>query len=198
MNLEKSCEASVKMLEFEKKILLSAEEYQFLNLHFFANAKTVQQNNYYFDTEKLELNGKKTTARIREINGTFKSMIKDHSATQADCSVENLCTTSQNYDDAYFVQMGLLCHGKLHTERKILVVGDVQLMLDKNDYLGVIDYELEIEYQAGFENNALMLIKQISDSLNQNALSNNSDDFKNRIGIGKTKSERFFERKITM
>lgn len=182
------------MLEFEKKIILNKHEYEFLDSNFFNDAQIIHQTNYYYDTPKLELNEKNITARIRETDGKFVSMIKDHSDRQTDCSIETICNTSNEYDETYFRKLGLSCYGKLHTMRKIIIFSNIYFMLDKNEYLDVVDYELEIEYQVGFEKKAMQCIKQLSEVLKENVVVSCSEEFMRRLGTSESKTERFFKR----
>ena len=70
-------------------------------------------------------------------------------------------------------------------------------MLDKNEYFDTVDYELEIEYSVELEGNAFDSINAIAEILFRNGILNTDSELINRIGVGKNKSERFFERKIT-
>ena len=183
------------MLEFEKKIMLSEAEYAFLENNVFANAQTTNQTNYYYDNEMYEMNKRGITFRIREIDGVYITIIKDHSKKDTDCSVERQFNLDSVYNDLFLKKMGLFCHGSLRTKRNTLVLNDVQVMLDKNEYLGTVDYELEIEYPTESEDNALNAVNTIAEILFRNGILNTDSEFINRIGIGKNKSERFFERK---
>lgn len=57
------------MVEFEKKILISKEEYRVLWEEMGKNAPTTVQINHYFDTENHAMNKKGITCRIRQENG---------------------------------------------------------------------------------------------------------------------------------
>ncbi|MBQ7335743.1 MAG: hypothetical protein IJW92_04665 [Clostridia bacterium] len=52
------------MIEFEKKILLTKEEYDCLFAHFGQEKPRVKQVNYYFDTDDFLMNRKNITCRI--------------------------------------------------------------------------------------------------------------------------------------
>lgn len=184
------------MLEFEKKIMLTEAEYVFLENSVFANTQTINQTNYYYDNELYEMNKRGITFRIREIDGVYITIMKDHSKKDTDCSVERQFNLDSVYNDSFLKKMGLSCHGNLHTERNTLVLNDVQVMLDKNEYLDTVDYELEIEYPMELEDNALNSINTIAEILFRNGILNTASELINRIGVGKNKSERFFERKI--
>lgn len=184
------------MLEFEKKIMLSEAEYVFLKNNVFANAQTTNQTNYYYDNEMYEMNKRGITFRIREIDGVYITIMKDHSKKDTDCSVERQFNLDSVYNDIFLKKMGLLCHGSLHTQRTTLVLDDIQVMLDKNEYLDTMDYELEFEYPMESEENAFNSINTIAAILFRNGILNTDSELINRIGVGKNKSERFFERKM--
>ncbi|MBQ2114568.1 MAG: hypothetical protein II195_05705, partial [Selenomonadales bacterium] len=67
--------------------------------------------------------------------------------------------------------------------------------LDKNDYLDFTDYELEVEYPAQFEDQAVAIVLYIAEALYSVALIDRREDFMQRVGICNNKSSRFFERK---
>ena len=68
------------MLEFEKKIILSPQEYDFLVRLQDQSAEKIEQINHYYDTDDFALNRKGITYRIREINDEFTATIKNHRA----------------------------------------------------------------------------------------------------------------------
>ena len=70
------------------------------------------------------------------------------------------------------------------------------MVLDCNEYLGTTDYELEVEYQSGCENNAMQLLDKVSDIFIAYGLLDSRSSFIDRVGRPKSKSERFFERKL--
>ena len=59
------------MIELEKKLLLTKEEFNSLLLYFGNEKQCVKQVNYYFDTEDLSMNRQGVTCRIRLKNGTY-------------------------------------------------------------------------------------------------------------------------------
>lgn len=183
------------MLEFEKKIMLHEDEYNALDSHIFSDANLIKQTNYYYDNNAFEMNKSGITVRIREIDGVYLTLMKDHSKKDSDCSVETYYNLDYEYNDIFLRKMGLCCHGKLHTERKMLVYDNVKVFLDKNSYLDIVDYELEVEYRFGFENDAFDSINKTISVLIHHDIIKTSEVILSRIGIGKSKSARFFERK---
>ena len=54
------------MKEFERKMLLSKDEYDILMKYLEKSGSTTRQVNYYFDTDDFLMNKKGVTCRIRE------------------------------------------------------------------------------------------------------------------------------------
>ena len=135
--------------EFEKKLLLNESEFYTLRELLFSgeNAKYDDQVNYYYDTQNHELNQKGITCRIRQKNGAFKGTIKTHFNNGDDGShEENFRVDSLPYQYVVGSSMVTL-QGSLYTRRcEIAPFPGIRLMLDQNWYLGICDFELEIEY----------------------------------------------------
>jgi len=178
------------MLEFEKKIILNRAEYTFLK-DLFKPSAMVTQINYYYDTDSFDMNKNGITCRIREKDSTYKTVIKDHQKEWQDCSIENIYCESSVYDDSFFKSMGLCCQGILSTNRIIFFSNSVIIMLDKNSYLGTIDYELEIEYEPCFEKQAEQTINFIAESLVSNNYIQSANEFCMKKNTA-SKSSRFF------
>lgn len=185
------------MIECEKKIMLSEQEYVFIRNFFQLFDSEFVQKNYYYDTLNLDMNKSGITCRIREKNHKYSVEIKQHNVDWDDVSIENCESVHKKYNDSFFRNIGLFCYGELHTERKILNFNNIHLMLDKNLYLGTVDYELEIEYQVEFEKDAFRTIEMIEEALICGRILNCKGEFVIRVGSNKNKSERFFERTIS-
>lgn len=180
------------MLEYEKKIFLTEDEY--LNLLRLGCGKklTTIQTNYYYDSDDYKMNMQGITCRIREKGGKYKATIKAHKQSNKECSIEKTKDALNEYDDRLFSGMHLKLQGSLTTERAILYSdNECEVVLDKNTYLGMTDYELEVEYLPGFEEYATELIYRYINIM-----------YPLKIcmlilpqRVSKSKSERFFERK---
>ena len=181
------------MLEFEKKVLLNKSEFDFLK-SILKSTEMVRQVNYYYDTASFEMNDNSITCRIREKDGVYSAVIKEHHTQWQDCSIENVCFSGDTYNDEFFKSMGLVCHGILSTNRMVVHMGNITLMLDKNTYLGIEDYELEIEYDAEFENEAEQVLQNLSEMLAKHKYLNDQNDLSAR-NISAHKSCRFFTAK---
>ncbi len=184
------------MLEFEKKVMLTPKEYEFLKKYRYAAAENAVQINYYYDTDDFELNRKEITCRIREKNGICTATVKEHRLKGGDCSVENSNAVKDRYDDSIFREMGLCCQGSLETFRSTYTpVSGLKIMLDRSAYLGTVDYELEIEYEKACGDAVNEEFKQIIAQMLEGKILMNADAFRTRIGHSKNKSARFFSRK---
>ncbi len=185
------------MLEYEKKIMLTANEYHTLAMTSRCqNMPKHLQTNYYFDDDNFTMNKKGITCRIRHKNGKYTACVKNHNTNHSDCSIELNLSEDIKFDPQFFKTIGLYCQGELVTERIVIYKdSDCEIMLDRNIYLGHTDFELEVEYCQEGEPKAEKLIKSIASYLALNPKYENVDNYLNRVGKGKTKSERFFEMK---
>lgn len=183
------------MIEFEKKILLTKEEYTCLLHHFGDKNQPVKQINYYFDTKDLFMHRQGITCRIRLKNGTYVATMKQHTPN-SDFSTEKQLEVRAGLDDNSFVDMGLELQGELITNRCPIIKNDTcEAVLDKNDYLGYTDYELEIEYLAGHEAEANAIMQDCIRILQHNNLSLTPEEINSHSNKVPNKSNRFFERK---
>lgn len=185
------------MLELEKKILLTEKEYIALAMNLCKSVPVLMQTNYYFDTEDYSMNKKEITCRIRAKNGKFKSTVKRHYTGDEDCSTEIDGEVKDYFDLDAFKDMGLILQGSLVTERIVMHKEKFcKAVIDRNTYLGFTDYELEIEYIEGHGDEAMHIIKDIAKKISNYLKFYPAEEFLTRIGKSKSKSERFFERKL--
>lgn len=180
------------MTECEKKLLLSEEAYNALMERFSsAQKQIVTQINYYFDTDDFAMNRQDTTCRIRLKDGQYQATMKRHAAG-TDQSTETEMEIYAGLDHNAFTDMGLKLWGALTTHRCVLLKNPhLEVVLDKNEYLGYTDYELEIEYLPEYEKEARAVLKEV-----EKALQRKRSPIYN-IGIfsaGLNKSKRFFKR----
>ena len=159
--------------EFESRIMLTNEEYLnvvsfymklYPNHHFLAN------NNDYFDTKDLFLKNKHITLRVRTINDVRSELTLKIKGEQGDTEIN---------DDISFKEKEILLKERvfpegnvkryllslpiplsdyenivsLYNRRLEIKYDDHLLVIDKNEYNDIIDYNLEIEakddiYQA--------------------------------------------------
>ena len=140
----------------EFKSLLSKEEYDKLIDRFNGN-KTDYQTNHYFDTPRFSLKALDTSLRIRErenLDLTFKRK-KGYSINEISIHIsqedfEEIRTTGViKFPEINDELTPLIGEQKLNnflslsTLRMFLQYGNGILFIDKSEYLGVTDYEIE-------------------------------------------------------
>ena len=187
------------MTEFEKKMLLTEEEYNYLMEHLghdvpFCHKSIFKQINYYFDTDDLSMNRQNTTCRVRFKDGKYKATMKSHSGN-GEQSTETEMEVHDGIRDNAFLDMGLKLFGELITERCIILKdGICEVVLDKNEYLGYTDFELEIEYIPMFEHHAERVLNMLISCLIDNDVTPAVQSANSYIPNVPSKSKRFFER----
>lgn len=143
-------------LETEYKFLLSKSEFVMIEARcdeLGLKKSQYVQINYYYDTEDNVYFKNNTTIRIRQIENALKMQIKQHRSTNSEFrlsdeyekEVEQLPRVVDHPD----TNERLICKGFLVTERKKYLFGNnIRVCLDHNLYLGVSDYEVEVEFEA--------------------------------------------------
>lgn len=181
------------MLEFEKKIILSQTEYEKLCSVY--QKPIIVQENYYYDTVEQDYNRKGITLRIRKKGDKYTATVKIHSV-DSDCSKELSHEAESEYDTMLFAGKGVVLQGCMQTERmRIPMENSIVVMLDKNTYLGMTDYEMEIEYHPRREQFCEEIIDELASKIVRYHSGMLAYDFMKRAEQSKTKSERLFERK---
>ena len=187
------------MTELEKKLLLTEDEYDYLMERLGQDEPLLlkpitTQINYYFDTDDFSMNRQNTTCRIRLKNGRYKATMKKHSSGD-DKSTETEMTIHNGLESNAFTDMGLKLQGELIT-RRCVVFKDAacEAVLDKNEYLGQTDYELEVEYTAKHEKDALAILKIFQDMLVRRKCFLAYKESLEKTADIPSKSSRFFER----
>lgn len=171
--------------EFEKKTLITFEQYKKIAV-FFEGAETENklQINYYYDTADEVFRSRNTTCRIRQkenaLEGTVKTHFDDEEySKERSFKIKNL-PYSMTVDG-----LEVYLKGQLVTVRTEYVISEAMvLILDKNFYLGEVDYELELEYKAGYEREAECFIKSLKEKFCDNMT----------LKKQASKSERFFKK----
>ena len=167
--------------EHELKMMLTKDEHHFL-LHFFDKlmVESGLQTNYYYDTRDEVMRKRNVTVRVRQKNNKLIGTVKRHLDTD-NCSIEERFGVDTLPRVIMWDGMPLWLKGSLQTERKIFQVCDgIILMLDLNQYLGTVDYELEIEYSEALRKQAegiLMLIGSMVGNYVSNEVISKSERF---------------------
>ena len=146
------------MTETELKSMLTKEQYDIINAVFNWEDEKTQINSYYISPDNI-LKKHGITFRVRTINDEHIIQIKKHSgrngalqiSEESEFPIESI--PDEFREDEVFkfcgikVQASLI--GDLKTIRKSVFFADgVEVCLDKSEYLGTTDYEIEIEYTS--------------------------------------------------
>ena len=183
------------MLEYEIKIPLTEKEFNELLKFEPKNVVTTVQTNYYYDTDDFLMNQKNITCRIREKNGECIATVKYHNCGDEKCSEEKSVTVNDEFDEVLFFGEGVKMKGTLVTERTcVMNEGGIRIFRDKNNYLGITDYELEIEYLNDDRIHAQKLELYYEYILCEKLQITDSKELNQRMRNAKSKSQRFFER----
>ncbi len=187
------------MIEYEKKIMLTTEEYNYLYNYFSSYGETKTQVNYYYDTPEYTMNSLGVTCRIREKDDTYVSTIKSHNADLPECNIETTRKAQNIWDTAIFESLRLKFQGAITTIRtEVNQSNGINIALDRNIYLDKVDCELEVEYPNGKAEEAEKYLNNIAKFLKENNVISNCNEFISRASIPMSKSERFFMRKIDL
>ena len=187
------------MTELEKKLLLTEDEYDYLMEHLGYESPLIQkpiitQINYYFDTDDFSMNRQNTTCRIRLKDGKYKATMKKHTSG-GNQSTETEMEIYNGLESNAFTDMGLKLQGELVTKRCVVLKDtNCEAVLDKNEYLGHTDYELEIEYAPEHENDAQAILKILKDMLTRRKCFLAYKESLKEAHDVPSKSSRFFER----
>lgn len=172
------------MIEKEIKLLLTKEEYERLSKSIkFDDSFT--QVNYYYDDKNFTLSNNGITLKVRLVGDLFILYFKEkHSEgndflitrleytkvlpnlpsqiganeilalTHSETSIETLEIIHESLD------FQLL--GSLKTLRKKKKYDEFEMMVDKNEYLGMIDYEIELELNGG-KDSVISMVKHLEE-----------------------------------
>ncbi len=182
------------MTEYEVKFMLSEQEYACLLKRIKPDGTETKQSNYYYDTNDFYLYRKDVTCRIRRIGDDFFATRKRHGMPDggSDEQTERVDGVTELFPLADFP---IPYRGSLKTTRNTMPYGQgVCIMLDRNAYLGAVDYELEIEYGQDRKENVWDAAGMLADHLVRQGVCASPEEFLHRAGQGENKSRRFFRR----
>lgn len=185
-----------KEKEIEYKFLVSEEEFNQFLAHFGTQGNSAVskiQINYYYDTDDNMLNKNDVTVRVRQEQDKLKCQIKKHTNTSmALFFSDEYCGCLERLPKALRVEgihEELLLKGSLLTERREIKFGVCgKLCFDISMYLGVIDYEIEIEYterdkQSGEAIAAIIGLNTKASSMKSHRFFKQLEEISNEEGI---------------
>lgn len=157
------------MIENEFKIMLTKAQYE--KLRGSREFSAVEQVNYYYDTENLEMSARHITVRVRELGGKFYLQMKlptekALSRVELEAELEELPETLpgdllNSLAKGEFLELKKL--GSLKTTRSVWKFDGGEVDLDKSEYFGKTDYEVEIEFTN--EQNARRVLSETTEFL---------------------------------
>lgn len=165
------------MIESEYKCIIDSTLYQNIvnKLDLEYEGKRVVQINYYYDTEDLKLHQKGITFRIRQKDAKLSIEIKypiekkgllsvkKEAAYQIDTVPKGIDINNYSVDSYLDGEQRIILIGMLVTERNSYRINSgIKVDVDKNYYYGVIDYELEIEFEVNFMEEAVKYLEGLT------------------------------------
>lgn len=165
--------------EFESRIMLTDDEYLSIvsfYMKLYPNQHFIQNTNIYYDSDELYLRSQGITLRLRIINDATSEFTLKIKGSNGDLEIndalninqfnllrnENICPEGEvkkyllslPYPMADYKPVATLYNRRLEIENE-----DHLLVIDKNSYGDIVDYNLEIEAQENIEN-ANRLLKE--------------------------------------
>ena len=164
-----------KGTDVEFKSLLTENEYNKLISHF-ENAKSDFQTNHYFDTKRFSLKALNASLRVRE-RETLELTLKRKKGYNTD--IKSIELTKEQFDKiretgiiedeeigsdvtSLIKEQKLVNFLSLSTLRTYVPYASGILNIDKSEYVGVVDYEVEFSGKAYHQGKA-DFIKMISE-----------------------------------
>ena len=144
-------------IEKEIKLLLEKDEYEKLSAYFDWDSQIPQTNHYYRCTGKAHY----SSVRVRQIGDRFFLQVKmpvSEDGTlfikkEYEKELENVppALSAAQLKELTGADLGdAVLMGKLFTLRKTAHIGSCEVCLDKSEYLGITDHELELEYTGEY------------------------------------------------
>ena len=143
------------MLETEYKRLLTADEYNKIAAHFDWDSVKEQTNHYYGDEDKILANNR-VMFRVRVKGGKSVIQVKLHKnadsplqiCEELEYPIDGVPEVIENGEKYTGIKTGTLknlgCTVTLRHSK--MWDSQTEICLDKTEYLGITDYEIEIEY----------------------------------------------------
>lgn len=145
------------MLEKEYKAMLDKSNFEKIKHAFLWDSVKVQTNYYYTDDDGI-LRENRVMFRVREKDGKCVIQIKYHKnknsplqiCEENEFRINNVPEIIENGEKYTKIKTGpLKLLGNARTQRYSKMWDDnTEICLDKTEYLGICDYEIEVEYTA--------------------------------------------------
>ena len=141
--------------EFERKSVVDCEKYNMWLAEFADRfpCEDIFQINYYYDTADFALFRSDETLRIRQIGNNLKLQYKHNKNHIGNMRISDEYSEKMDELPKSIAINGVETYniGFMVTQRANFDLGNCVVSLDKNYYLGEIDYEIEVEGENGFD-----------------------------------------------
>ena len=165
------------MLEKEVKILLTEEEYRMLESNFDFSSELIQKNNYY---RSVLCGEARVSVRVREAGDKKLLQIKKPVGDEGSLAVREEIEREMDsvphiipaelMKEVCGIEDDAILIGALTTRRLLCYdFENVELALDRSEYLGTVDYELEAEYTGEYPERLIERIKALGISTDRPA-----------------------------
>ena len=182
------------MLEFEKRIIIDSDEYGLI-CERLGSGRRLVWTNYYYDTEALDFRRAGFALRVRECGDSFESAVERSGGSAGRICVRYLAKGADRFRAAEALGTGVRFCGSLRAERMSYPFGKrARLYVDRNCYLGAVDYELAVQYRRGYEKECGAALCAAAAALERALSGFDPSRFLLRADSSAGKSERFFER----
>lgn len=174
--------------EFEARLLISEEQYFFIVTYYmnlFPNQKFLQNTNVYYDTDDLYLRSQHITLRLRTINDVKSELTMKIKGEQGDEEINDGLSPKEA---ELLSSHGVFPYGQvrnrlmllpyslekyhsittLYNRRLEIDFEDYLLVIDKNVYSDITDYNIEIESKKDI-NHAKSVMKEYIEKFNLTA-----------------------------
>lgn len=160
------------MIEKEFKSIIDEEVFNTVKNAYDWDFTKTQTNTYYTDDNGI-LRSNRVMLRVREKDGQFKIQVKTHKNAGSPLQIceENEfdidCVPEIIPADKTLIYTGidagnLKKAGALSTLRRSFMPSDnIEICLDKSDYLGVTDFEVEVEYRGDIPKDTLSELERL-------------------------------------
>ena len=146
----------MRQMEFERKKVISESEYLdcLSKMSYLTEYREIMQINYYYDDQDFSLYSNGQTLRVRQIGNilTLEQKIHKRDVDGIRISDERIMRINVLPRRISTDKSMLFYVGNMLTIRKNYVIERFTVSLDKCIYLGVVDYEVEIESEYIREN----------------------------------------------
>ena len=151
-----------KNIECEERVMISEDDYSKIMNDYssISSFSIMEQINYYFDDEDLSLRNAHRVLRMRIINNEIFELCMKIKGNDGDIELnqivdkeeaEHIIATStfkneeinKRIKEVTSKEIKLITH--LYTKRAEVEIDNHLLVIDKNDYSGVTDYDIEVE-----------------------------------------------------